>query len=79
MNYSGYVKTGQEKDKAALLVVIGVLSDGRKEVLALHAGHRESTASWLKVLRGLRDRGLSAPRLVMADGALPIRSAVEQV
>ncbi len=38
-----------------------------------------STASWLKVLRALRDRGISAPRLVMADGALPIWSAVEQV
>ena len=74
-----YVKAGLEKDKAALLVVIGAMSDGRKEVLAVWPGHRESTASWLKVLRDLRDRGLRAPRLLMADGGLPIWSAVEQV
>ena len=74
-----YVKAGLEKDKAALLVVIGAMSDGRKEVLAVWPGHRESTASWLKVLRDLRDRGLRAPRLLMADGGLPIWSATEQV
>ena len=74
-----YVKAGLEKDKAALLVVIGAMSDGRKEVLAVWPGHRESTASWLKVLRDLRDRGLRAPLLLMADGGLPIWSATEQV
>ena len=74
-----YVKAGLEKDKAALLVVIGAMSDGRKEVLAIRSGHRESTESWLKVLRDLRDRGLCAPVLLMADGGLPIWSACEQV
>ena len=74
-----YVKAGLEKDKAALLVVIGAMSDGRKEVLAIRSGHRESTESWLKVLRDLRDRGLCAPVLLMADGGLPIWGAAEQV
>ena len=74
-----YVKAGLEKDKAALLVVLGAMSDGRKQVLAVRPGHRESTESWLSVLRDLRDRGLRAPVLMMADGALPIRSAVDQV
>ncbi len=74
-----YVKAGLEKDKAALLVVIGAMSDGRKEVLAIRSGHRESTASWLKLLRDLRDRGLSVPLLLMADGGLPIWSAADQV
>ena len=74
-----YVKAGLEKDKAALRVVIGALSDGRKEVLAVWPGHRESTESWLKVLRDLRDRGLRALLLLMADGGLPIWSATEQV
>ena len=45
----------------------GAMSDGRKEVLAVWPGHRESTESWLKVLRDLRDRGLRAPLLLMAD------------
>ena len=48
-----YVKAGLEKDKACLLVVIGATSDGRKEVLAMVPGYRESTESWLEVLRGL--------------------------
>jgi len=48
-------------------------------VLAIRSGHRESTESWLKVLRDLRDRGLCAPVLLMADGGLPIWSACEQV
>ena len=57
-----YVKAGLEKDKAALLVVIGAMSDGRKEVLAIHPGYRESTESWLKLLRDLRARGLCGHR-----------------
>ena len=55
-----YVKAGLEKQKAALLVVIGAMSDGRKEVLAIVPGYRESKASWTGVLCDLRDRGLSA-------------------
>ncbi len=74
-----YVKAGLEKDKAALLVVIGAMSDGRKEVLAIQSGYRESTESWLKLLRDLRDRGLSVPLLLMADGGLPIWNAADQV
>jgi transposase-like protein len=74
-----YVKAGLEKDKAALRVVIGAMSDGSKEVLAIQPGYRESTESWLKLLRDLRDRGLSVPLLLMADGGLPIWSAVDQV
>ena len=48
-----YVKAGLEKDKAALLVVIGAMSDGTKEILAVTPGYRESTASWAAVLREL--------------------------
>jgi transposase-like protein len=74
-----YVKAGLEKDKAALLVIVGALSDGRKEVLAVVAGFRESTASWLTLLRSLRDRGLQPPRLLIADGGMGIWSAADQV
>jgi transposase-like protein len=66
-----YVKAGLEKDKAALLVVIGALSDGTKEVLAVECGQRESEASWSSILRDLKARGMSAPRLVMGDGHHP--------
>jgi transposase-like protein len=74
-----YVKAGLEKDKACLLVVIGAMSDGRKEVLAVTPGYRESTESWLEVLRDLRDRGLEQPVLIAADGNMGIWAAVDQV
>jgi transposase-like protein len=71
-----YVKAGLEKDKAALLVVIAALRDGRKVVLAVESGYRESTESWAAVLRDLKGRGLRAPRLLVADGHLGIWGAV---
>jgi len=56
-----YVKAGLEKQKAALLIVIGGLSDGRKVVLAVEPGYRESTESWSEVLRDLKGRGMNCP------------------
>jgi putative transposase len=65
-----YVKAGLERERAALLVVIAGCSDGRKVVVAVTPGHRESTESWAAVLRDLRERGMACPRLVIADGHL---------
>ncbi len=74
-----YVKAGLEKEKAALLVVIGACSDGTKEVLAVECGHRESEASWSDILRDLKARGMNCPSLVMGDGHLGIWSALASV
>ncbi len=74
-----YVKAGLEREKAALLVVIGALADGHKEVLAVTPGYRESTESWGAVVRDLVARGLSAPQLVIADGHLGIWGALRGV
>jgi len=74
-----YVKAGLEKDKAALLVILAGLRDGRKVVLAVEPGHRESAATWGRILRGLRQRGLKVPRLVIADGHLGIWAALAEV
>ena len=74
-----YVKAGLERDKAAVLVVIGAMSDGTKEVLALTSGYRESTESWMAVFRDLVARGLGEPRLLVADGNAGIWAAVAQV
>jgi len=71
-----YVKAGLEKDKAAMLVLIAALRDGRKVVLAVERGYRESTESWAAVLRDLLARGRRAPRLLIADGHLGIWGAV---
>ena len=74
-----YVRAGLEREKAALLVIVGALRDGRKEVLAVVPGYRESTDSWRGVLRDLRDRGLRVPKLLAADGAAGIWAAVAEV
>ena len=74
-----YVKAGLEKDKAAMLVLIAALRDGRKVVLAVESGYRESTESWAALLRDLKARGLRAPRLLIADGHLGIWGAVRAV
>ena len=74
-----YVKAGLEKDKAAMLVALAALRDGRKVIVAVESGHRESTESWAALLRDLRDRGFRAPRLVIGDGHLGIWGALAAV
>ena len=74
-----YVKAGLEDTKAALLVIIGALQDGRKVVLAVESGQRESKESWARVLRDLRDRGLRPWHVTVADGHLGIWAALTDV
>ena len=74
-----YVKAGLDKDKAALLVAIGGLGDGRKVLVALRSGYRESAESWKGLLRDVRQRGLRCPRLVVGDGSLAIWAALTDV
>jgi putative transposase len=74
-----YVKAGLEKEKAALLVVVGGLLDGRKVILAVEPGYRESTESWSGVLRDLKERGLNCTHLVVGDGNLGIWGALSNV
>jgi putative transposase len=74
-----YVKAGLEKEKAALLVVIAGLRDGRKVGLAVEPGYRESQESWSSLLRSLKSRGIQMPKLVVADGHLGIWSAMGEI
>jgi transposase-like protein len=74
-----YVKAGIGKEKAALLVVIGVQKDGSKRFLALEAGYRESKESWAGVLRQLKSRGVKNVRLFVGDGNLGLWAAVGEV
>lgn len=67
-------------DRLCLLVIVGVTEHGRKELVAVEDGHRESEASWLEVLRGLQQRQLGrAPRLAVGDGALGFWKALSKV
>jgi len=71
-----YVKAGLEDTKAALLVMIGVLTNGQKVILAVESGQRESKESWGMTLRDLRKRGLKPWRCTIADGALGLWAAL---
>jgi len=68
-----------EEDRLAALVVVGVRPDGTKEVVAIEDGYRESTESWLTLLRDLRARGMRAPVLSVGDGALGFWAALRRV
>ena len=72
------VRLGEDK-QLACLVLIGALADGTKEVIALEDGYRESTESWLSLLRDLKRRGMLAPKLAIGDGALGFWAALRQV
>lgn len=71
----------QEDDaRQCLLVIIGVLPDGKKELVTIGDGLRESKDSWLDVLRDLVRRGLLAgPLLAVGDGALGFWAALDEV
>ena len=69
-----------EEDRQCLLVVMGATADGRKELVAVQDGYRESTESWRELLLSLKDRGLSmAPKLAIGDGALGFWKALAEV
>lgn len=74
-----YVKAGLEDTKAALLVIVGALRDGRKVVLAVESGQRESSEAWARMLRDLRARGLKPWKATVADGHLGIWGALRNV
>jgi len=74
-----HLKVRLEQEKLCLLVMIGVRADGRKELVALADGYRESTESWADLLRACRRRGMTAPILAVGDGALGFWKAVREV
>jgi len=67
-------------DRLCLLVIIGVTEQGRKELVAVEDGFRESADSWETLLTGLGERGLSgAPKLEVGDGAMGFRVALSKI
>src|SRR6516225_5516744 len=74
-----HLKVRLEQTKLCLLVMIGVRADGRKELVALTDGYRESTESWADLLRCCRRRGMRAPVLAVGDGALGFWAALREV
>jgi transposase-like protein len=74
-----HVNIRLEEHKLCLLVMIGVRADGRKELIALADGYRESTESWADLLRDCARRGMRAPVLAAGDGALGFWGALREV
>ena len=75
-----HVQARLEDDAQCLLVIIGATPEGKKELVGLIDGVRESTHSWRELLLDLKRRGLAiGPELVVADGALGFWQAVEEV
>ncbi len=68
-----------EEDRLCCLVLIGVRADGRKELVAVGDGFRESEDSWAEVLRDLKRRGMRAPVLAIGDGALGFWGALRDI
>ncbi len=65
--------------KQCILVLIGATADGRKELIAILDGYRESEQSWSELLLGLKHRGLTmAPKVAVADGALGFWAAARK-
>ena len=75
-----HVQARLEDAAQCLLVIIGATPEGKKELVGLIDGVRESAQSWRELLLDLRRRGLAiAPELAVADGALGFWQAVEDV
>lgn len=74
-----HVNVRLEEAKLCLLVLVGVRADGRKELIALADGYRESTESWADLLRDCARRGMRAPVLAVGDGALGFWGALREV
>jgi putative transposase len=68
-----------EQGRLCCLVIVGVRADGRKELVAVADGTRESTDDWAELLRDLRRRGMRAPVVMVGDGALGLWRALREV
>jgi putative transposase len=73
-----YLKAGLGMEKACLMVLIGADTNGRKHLVALREGFRESAESWGDLIADCRKRGLNEPACWIADGALGLWAAVNE-
>jgi putative transposase len=69
-----------EQDRQCILVLMGATSDGKKELIAVSDGYRESEQSWKALLLDCQARGMTiAPTVAVGDGALGFWKALRQV
>jgi len=74
-----YFNVRLDDDRQCILVIVGAKPNGKKEVVAVIDGFRESKESWLSVARDLKRRGLKiSPKLAIGDGALGFWAALDE-
>jgi putative transposase len=73
-----YLKAGLGTEKACLMVLMGADTEGKKHLIALREGYRESTESWSDLIGSCRQRGMNEPACWIADGALGLWAAVDK-
>ncbi|MCD6129961.1 MAG: transposase, partial [Deltaproteobacteria bacterium] len=75
-----YFNVRLDDERQCILVVMGVLENGKKEIVAVNDGYRESKLRWSEMLLDLKTRGLNIPpRLAVGDGGLGFWAALREV
>lgn len=75
-----YLQARMEASKDCVLVIVGVDVFGKKELIAIEDGYRESKESWLNLLKDLKARGLKRPaKVAVGDGSLGFWGALTEV
>jgi len=69
-----------DNNRQCILVLMGATADGRKELIAITDGYRESADSWRELLREVQQRGLTtSPTVATGDGALGFWAALQEI
>lgn len=75
-----YTNVRLEEDRVCMLVLMGATKEGKKELIAVASGYRESEQSWTELLLDLKARGLVIdPKLAVGDGALGFWKALRKI
>ena len=75
-----YTNIRLEEDRQCILVLMGATKDGKKELISMVDGLRESAQSWRELLLDVKRRSLAIdPKLAIGDGALGFWKAVSEV
>jgi len=74
-----YFNVRLDDERACILVLMGATKDGKKELIAVNDGYRESKLSWQEILVDLKSRGLkSLPKIAIGDGGLGFWAALRE-
>ena len=76
-----YVKVRRDHQivSVAVIIAVGVNTDGRREVLGMSVGHSEAEPFWVEFLRSLARRGLRGTKLVISDAHEGLKAAISKI